>query len=380
MPRLMHIADLHLGWRPRDLASDIAHQIRVERDDLLRQAVDVALEQGVQLLLIAGDLFEHHEPDARTVAYALTQLQRLHAAGIGIVTVPGNHDELTYAQSVYRTEAERWPGVLVTRPEPGPVTTLDVGGARVGISGVAYVGGVTPTHEPIASLPHANADIHIGVMHGTWSSAAQRPGDPFSSGRSLPIDAAAMARSGYHYLALGHLHVPQQIRLQGVGWAVYPGCVGGKGPRDVGSNHWTLIDVDSHNVRVHTHPAQVAPVWQRDLDVGAFDDANALEAAIVSLGDARTWARISLRGSLAFALDLERVRERAAVAFRHLELEDRTHDVAGAWMATWAAQPTVRGAFVRRMQWLLSEASEPAEREKIVRALRLGLAALAGDR
>jgi len=228
--------------------------------------------------------------------------------------------------------------------------------------------------------PQADGDVHIGVLHGTWSSSAARPGDPFSSGRSLPIDAAAMARSGYHYLALGHLHVPQQVRLHGAGWAVYPGCVGGKGPRDVGSDAWTLADVEPGAVRIHTQPARVAPVWQRELDVGAFNDADALEAAIRALGEARAWARVTLRGSLAFTLDLERVHARVAGAYRHLELEDRTFDVSSAWMATWAAQPTVRGAFVRRMQALLAEAGDSKERERIVRALRLGLAALAGER
>ncbi|MFN2323429.1 MAG: exonuclease SbcCD subunit D, partial [Trueperaceae bacterium] len=144
MPRLLHLADLHLGWSPRGLSEDRARLRRERRDGLLRQAVDVALSEAVDAVLIAGDLFERHRPDPATLAAALAELRRLTDAGIALVTVPGNHDELSYANSVYRTEADRWPGVLVTRPTFGPVATLRLDGHDVHVAALAYVGGVTP--------------------------------------------------------------------------------------------------------------------------------------------------------------------------------------------------------------------------------------------
>ncbi|WP_324667949.1 hypothetical protein [Geochorda subterranea] len=50
------------------------------------------------------------------MASALEQFRRLEAAGVRVVTVPGNHDEITCADSVYRERASEWPGLLVQSP------------------------------------------------------------------------------------------------------------------------------------------------------------------------------------------------------------------------------------------------------------------------
>jgi DNA repair exonuclease SbcCD nuclease subunit len=379
MPRLLHLADLHLGWTPHDPPNDVAHAIRRERDGRLGEAVALALETRVDAVVIAGDLFEHYRPEPALVATVVRELRSLEAAGIRVITVPGNHDELSYARSVYRTEAA-WPGVLVTRPDPGPVATLELGGARVALTSLAYVGGVTPVHEPLRHFPREEADVALAVFHGTLVASGRRPGDPFGGGRSLPIDVAALADAGFDYVALGHLHVPSQRRLGAHGLAVYPGCVGGKGPRDAGSEHWTLVEIGAAGVRLEVHPAQVAPVWSRDLDVGPFDDPQALIAALVALGGPQTWARVRLTGSLAFDLELASVQSHAAASFRQLALIDATTSVAPAHLDRLAAQTTVRGAFVRDLAEQLERAEDDDARARITRALRLGLAALAGGR
>lgn len=380
MPRLLHLADLHLGWTPRGLPADVAQTVRRERDSLLSQAVTLALEERVDLVVIAGDLFEHYRPDAPLVAAVLRELRRLEQAGIALVTVPGNHDELTYARSVYRLEAEQWPGVLVARPDAGPVATFELAGARVAVTALAYVGGVTPVREPLRHFPREPADLALAIFHGTLVAGARRPGDPFSGGRSLPIDQVALAEAGFHYVALGHLHVPSHHRLAAGGVAAYPGCVGGKGPRDPGSAHWTLVELQPMGAVLHSRPARVAPVWSRAIDVGAFDEPLALVAALRALADAEPWARVELRGALAFDLDVARVSAQAAPSYRQLELIDATTRVAPALIDQLAAQPTVRGAFVRCLAEQLERAEDDDQRALITRALRHGLAALAAER
>jgi len=380
MPRILHLADLHLGWTPRDVPNDVAHAIRRERDGLLGEAVNVALAERVDLVVIAGDLFEHYRPEPALVAAVLRDLERLQAAGVALITVPGNHDELSYARSVYRVEAERWPGVLVTRPDPGPVASFELAGARVAVTALAYVGGVTPVREPLRSFPRDDGDLALAIFHGTLVSSERRPGDPFSGGRSLPIDRAALADAGFDYVALGHLHVPSQHRLAAGGLARYPGCVGGKGPRDPGSAAWTLVELASGGVRVEERPAPLAPVWSRDLDVGAFDDRQALAEAIANLAGTNSYARVRLIGSLAFDLEVERVRAEVAPYYRAVTIEDHTTSVAPATLDRLASQPTGRGAFVRQLSERLERAESDEERALVTRALRHGLAALAGGR
>jgi len=380
MPRLLHLADLHLGWTPRDLPADTAAAVRGRRDALLAQAVDLALAERVDLVVIAGDLFESYRPEPGLVAAALRQLGRLVEAGVALVTVPGNHDELTYARSVYRLEAESWPGVLVTRPDPGPVASVRLAGVDVHVTALAYVGGVTPTHEPLRRFPRAAGEgIQLAAFHGTLVGPHVRPGDPFAGGRSLPIDQRALAAAGFDYVALGHLHVPQEVPLAGGGLAVYPGCVGGKGPGDPGAERWTLVDLRPGAPAVRRVPAAVAPVWTRDVDVGAFDDADGLAAHLRTMAAPETWGRVRLRGAVGFGLDPAALHARAADAFLHLEVEDATTSVDPALLDRWAAQPTVRGEFVRRLRARLAEADDERARTLATRALRHGLHALDGE-
>ncbi|MFU8889309.1 MAG: metallophosphoesterase family protein [Trueperaceae bacterium] len=379
MPSVLHLADLHLGWTPRGLPAEVAASVRRRRDALLGQAVDLALGERVDLVVIAGDLFESYRPEPALVDEALAQLRRLTAAGIALVTVPGNHDELTYARSVYRRASSAWPGVLVTRPDPGPVADLRLAGERVRVTSLAYVGGVTPALEPLRAFPRGGDGIALAAFHGTLVGPHVRPGDPFGGGRSLPLDQRALGEAGFAYVALGHLHVPQEIALAGGGLAVYPGCVGGKGPSDPGAAHWTLVEVHRGGARVRRVAADVAPVWTREVDVGGFDDADALAAHLRGLGTATTWGRVRLVGALAFEVDPARLAERAGDAFLHLEVDDATTSIAPELLARWAAQPTVRGEFVRRLRARIEAATDERERAVATRALRHGLHALAGD-
>lgn len=378
MPRLLHLADLHLGWSPRGLPAERARERRARRDALLAQAVDVALDQAVDAVVLAGDLFERHRPDPATVAAALGPLRRLTDAGVALVTVPGNHDELSYANSVYRTEADRWPGLLVTRPTFGPVATLRWGGEDVHVAGLAYVGGVTPAGAPLDRFPRTDAPgLHVAVLHGTLVRPGAR--GAFAEERSLPIDAVALAAAGFDYVALGHLHVPS-VHPGARGPAVYPGCVGGKGFDDLGARRWTVVDLDADGARVRSLDADVQPLAEVAVDVGAFEDAAALRAHVVALADADALVRVRLTGAVAFDLDAEALHAHAADRFFHLEVEDATTHVAPELLDAWAARPTVTGAFVRRLRDRLNAAEDEDERTRIARALRYGVHALEGDR
>ncbi|MBA2667985.1 MAG: DNA repair exonuclease [Trueperaceae bacterium] len=373
MPRLLHLADLHLGWRPRDLDDARANSRRARRDALLEHAVDTALAEHVDAVVIAGDLFETFDPDGALVERTLLQLERLRDAGVHVVGVPGNHDELTYPTSVYRSLVERWPGLLVTSPTPTKVGTLDVHGEPLHVYGLAYVGGVTDVRTATRDLPAPAGDgTHIFVAHGTLMA----PGvSSAASERSLPLDRDALAAAGYDYVALGHVHAPAIHRL-GATLAVYPGCVGGKGLDDLGSRHWTIVDLERGSADVREVAAPVQPLRHVTLDVTAMAGRQAIDDAIASLADEAALVRVRLVGALPTTLDLAALTERARGDFFHLEIRDETTAVSEALLDAWAAVPTVRGSFVRRMRRRLDTAADDAERARITRALLHGIDAL----
>jgi exonuclease SbcD len=84
--RLLHTGDWHVG-------KAIRGRSRMEEfGDALREVVGVAVQEGVDAVLVAGDLYEHRSPAPEADAAVFEALVRLHEAGIPVVAIPGNHD------------------------------------------------------------------------------------------------------------------------------------------------------------------------------------------------------------------------------------------------------------------------------------------------
>ncbi|OIQ08290.1 putative metallophosphoesterase YhaO [Moorella thermoacetica] len=371
MFRVLHLADLHLGYRP-DLPAPVREEVYRERNRVLQAAVDLALDprQGISLVLIAGDLFDNHRPEAPLVEETIRQLTRLETAGIQVITVPGNHDEITYNDAVYRREAGRWPGLLVTDPMPAKVATLKVKGDTCHLVAMAYTGGVTRVDGPLKAFPPAEGEgVNLAVFHGSldWDGGE----------RSLPLDGEALAAAGYDYIALGHIHRGGQRRL-GRGLAVYAGMVAGKGFADPGTGSWTIVTLGDGPARVEQVPARVTPWRLVDLDVTAFQEPEELETAVRDALDPGALMQVRLTGSLAFDLDLEGLQARLGHPCPYLELVNETAGWTPEILESIAAEPTIRGLFVRRLQEKLAGSAGPGEAEVIRRAIFRGLLALKG--
>ena len=216
--RILHLADLHLGWRPSFLPPEKQEEVQKERDRLLSWAVDYALDEkaAIDLVIVAGDLFETHRPPRELTERVIRDLARLEEAGIHLITVPGNHDEITYHDSVYRQEKERWPGLLVTNPQPRLVGTFSLRGTACYVYSMAYTGGITGSLSPLTAFPREEAaGFHLAVFHGSYG----RDGGE----RSLILKGWP---AGYHYVALGILS-PSELST-GSRAIMYPGIVYGK--------------------------------------------------------------------------------------------------------------------------------------------------------
>lgn len=96
--RFVHAADIHLDSPLRSLALrnlDLAELV----GDASRQAfisiVDLCLEERVDALVIAGDLYDGDQTSMKTARFVATQIGRLLQAGIRVFKIRGNHDSLS---------------------------------------------------------------------------------------------------------------------------------------------------------------------------------------------------------------------------------------------------------------------------------------------
>lgn len=210
--RVLHTADVHLGSDAYGSADEqAAHRARERRT--FQRIVDRALTDHVDLLLIAGDLFDHNRVPDDTIAFVQAELGRLRQP---VVIMPGNHDVMVangvhdrhdFAAGVSHVHViRRLDGETIDFPE------LD-----------AVVWGRAMQEHTLAFQPLAHVPVRddrrwcLAMAHGFFYAERQRPE------RSSPIFADEVRDTGWDYLALGHHHVRADVS-QGSVTACYAGA------------------------------------------------------------------------------------------------------------------------------------------------------------
>jgi exonuclease SbcD len=372
--RILHIADLHMGWSPSYL-KDLADERRGERDLILKSIVDYGTNKKnqIDMMIIAGDLFETHCPSQSLVAEVIRELKRIIDAGIILITVPGNHDEITYHDSVYRERRRDWPGILVNNPMPQHVVDFQLHGLNCHIYSMAYTGGLTKTSSPVPMVPRVSTDgVHIGIFHGSIPSR-----DWDYKDRSLPLSPESLRDSGYNYIAMGHIHKKNSFRL-GDSQILYPGIIEGKGFSDPGEGTFTVVTIDEKEIQIQELPANVRPIRSTTIDITDFDSQEALENAIKAESDERAIQRIQLKGICSFPLHIQDLLESVRPYCYYLQISDNTSILSDGLLMRYTKEPTVRGVFTQKIFQAISECEDDMEKERLRKALLYGISAFKG--
>ena len=201
---VLHTADVHLDSDGGGPGQQAAHNERGRQ--LFRRIVDRALADQVDLVLIAGDLFDHNRASDETIAFVRRELDRVRQP---VVILPGNHDALRvnaiYERYDFSAGASH---VHVIRRLDGQ--TIELPELDAVVWGRAMEEH-TPEFRPLAELPGRDADRWSLVMaHGFFFAERQRPD------RSSPIFADEIRDTGWDYVALGHQHVQTDVSQGGV--------------------------------------------------------------------------------------------------------------------------------------------------------------------
>lgn len=203
MPRFLHTADWQIGKLFGQFESDEAALLAEERFAAVERLAQLAAVQGVDAVLVAGDVF-----DAQTVADR-TIHRLFHAmAGFGgrWLMIPGNHDA-ALAESVW-TRAERLKAIpanvsVCLRAEP-----LLLESARVAVLPAPLTQRNTHVDltEWFAAAETPPGFIRIGLAHGSVQGILAEDIDSAN-----PIAAGRAAQAGLDYLALGDWHGTRQV-------------------------------------------------------------------------------------------------------------------------------------------------------------------------
>jgi DNA repair exonuclease SbcCD nuclease subunit len=280
MLRFLHLADVHLDRPVTAPTEDLRDRLLASVRDAFRRALDAAIEEEVDGVLIAGDLYDDARLSYGTERFLVGQLARLSAAGIPCVIAAGNADPsgpghrgagLAWPEGV-RYVGTRTPAVIdLTGPDGAPQ-------ARV-----VAAGHVSP-HELddlAAAFPPAEGDLpHVGVLHAHVPAATGAE----HHGQYAATSVERLRSLGYAYWALGHVHRQQRLDPQTPAW--YAGTLHGHGPDEPGPRGGLLVTLQSRRggrVRAATDPRLVAPLAWLDLtldDLAEVDNLTRLQRAV----------------------------------------------------------------------------------------------------
>lgn len=370
--RILHLADLHLGDRHSFVGHRSAERAR-EADSILRRIVDDVLgnDSRVAGVIIAGDLFDHYAPEATLVEEVRKQLQRLVDGGILLLTVPGNHDELSYPNCAYRELEDRWPGTLATSPSATKVAEWTIADVDIDLYAMAFVAG--RSKAPFDAFDVENPDrFNVAVFHGSL--------DLQSGDRSVPLSSRELQKLNLDYIALGHLHTPSERKL-GSGKVAYCGRIEGSSFRDPGGAPLLEVEVTPSGPVLHRTKVLGRTIETVEVGVGTCmneDEVDQRLQRIFGDHDEDRIVRARLVGSPGFVVLPEVLQTRWKDRFYHFEVEGPGTPLSDSDLEELATEPTVRGRFVRIALEKIETMQTERERQVAQLALREGLTAFSG--
>ena len=298
--RFVHTADLHLDSPLRSLAMrdpELAGHIDLATREAFRGIVTRCLEEGVDALMIAGDLTDGTQNSVKTSFFLAKQLKELSDAGIATFIIKGNHD--AKANLTRGLDLPERAHLFGGRGGAGRRVERDGSGPPVIVHGVSFASEKAPDSLlPKYGRPTEGA-IDIGLMH--TSLAGDGGHDTYA-----PCALADLVSHGFAYWGLGHVHGRAVHHAAGDCAVVMPGMPQGRDIGEAGAKSATLVTIgDDGTVEVDefaTASAEFARCEVRLEPRMGWDEA--LEETVTALMEAaaattapRLVARPVLRGA-----------------------------------------------------------------------------------
>jgi DNA repair protein SbcD/Mre11 len=203
--RLVHLADIHLGFRQyqRQTPTGI-NQREADVAASLKRVIDAVIELRPDLVLIAGDVFHTVRPTNPAILHAFLEFARLkrELPDARIVMVAGNHDTPRTAETGCILRLFKPLGIDVVDGETRWVTVPEHDLAILAVPDMAQS---RPRLEPD---PHVKYNILL--LHGEIEGVLPRYGRELERA-PMEITLEELGPHRWDYVALGHYHVYRPV-------------------------------------------------------------------------------------------------------------------------------------------------------------------------
>lgn len=203
--RLVHLADLHLGFRQyQRLTPGGINQREADVARTFEAAIDLVIELAPEVVLLAGDIFHAVRPSNPAILHAFIHFSRLMKAlpETRVVMIAGNHDTPRSAETGSILQLFSRLGIDVVEREP---MRVEIPEYDLSVLAVPDAPGIHPKFEPDPRFKHNVLLVH-GEIEGVLPMAGATP-----ERAAMIIPVRDLHVREWDYVALGHYHVLRRI-------------------------------------------------------------------------------------------------------------------------------------------------------------------------
>jgi DNA repair exonuclease SbcCD nuclease subunit len=249
--KIIHTADIHLGSKmdskfPKEISDVRKSELRAT----FQRMVTYAEQNGIKLILLAGDVFDSDSPFKKDKEFFYSVV-RSHSQ-IDFLYLRGNHD----CASAYEGEqlanlklfGESWTSYVYD---------------NVCITAIEQTRqNATSLYSTLALQPSLH---NIVMLHG-------QIGDASGYGK---IQLVKLREKNINYLALGHVHSFAQGKLDDRGIYAYSGCLEGRGFDETGEKGFVVYDTEAREKCLFV-PFAERKITEQEVDITGLTDAYAV--------------------------------------------------------------------------------------------------------
>jgi exonuclease SbcD len=204
--RLVHLADLHLGYRQyQRLTPGGVNQREADVATTFRSSIDRIIALRPDVIVVAGDIFHSVRPTNQAILHAFLQFSRLvrQLPETTVLLVAGNHDTPRAAETGGILQLFAQLGLSVVDRE---ATRLSFPEKELSILAVPDVPGLI--RPPLT--PDPSARFNVLVIHGEVQGMLPA-GAATTDRAAVEISHEELSASRWDYVAFGHYHVYREI-------------------------------------------------------------------------------------------------------------------------------------------------------------------------
>lgn len=249
MVRFIHAADIHLDSPLKGLAK--RHNLPIDKilaatREALVNLVTLAIDEKVDFVLLAGDVYDGDPEDLSANFHFNQQMGRLNQKNIKVVMITGNHDAKS---KISRPLSPPKNLTILSAHHPESCEITKEGEVIAVIHGQGFLK-QAETRNLASTYPAPVAGkLNIGILH---TSLDGREGHA----NYAPTTTNELINKGYSYWALGHVHTREEVHQKP--YIIFPGNIQGRHIRETGAKGCYLVTFkDNHEAQLDFKPLDV---------------------------------------------------------------------------------------------------------------------------